>query len=244
MIDTPTLSEMLTAGVHFGHKRARWNPKMEDFIFTTKNGVSIINLEKSKEMLECALEFVAKEVSEGKKIVFITSKRQAREVVREAAISCGMPYVVEKWRGGTITNFSVVSNNFKILKKLKEEIASPEFAKLSNIEQNKVRERSNKIERFFGGISDLKKKPDILFLVGSYDEKVALKEAQTANIPVVALVDTNANPEEVDWPIPSNDDATKAIKLMVETVAKTINDNKKNESESDKDTSSGKNDKK
>jgi small subunit ribosomal protein S2 len=231
MFSTPTLSEMLAAGVHFGHKRARWNPKMENFIFTTKNGVSVINLEKTKEMLEKSLEFLSKEVSEGKKVVFVTSKRQAREIVKEAAIFCGMPYVVEKWRGGTITNFSIISENFKTLKKLKEQISSPEFSKLSNIEQNQVKEKAEKIERFFGGISELKKKPDILFLIGSHDEKIALKEAKSENIPTVALVDTNANPEEVDWPIPSNDDATKAIKLMVETVAKTIAESKKTEAE-------------
>jgi small subunit ribosomal protein S2 len=230
MVSVPTLSEMLAAGVHFGHKRARWNPRMEDFIFTTKNGVSVVNLEKTKEMLEQALEFLAKEVSEGKKVVFVTSKRQAREIVKGAAISCGMPFVVEKWRGGTITNFPVVSENFKTFKKLKEQISSVEFSKLSNIEQNQIKERAEKIERFFGGISELKKKPDILFLIGSHDEKIALKEAKSENIPTVALVDTNANPEDVDWPIPSNDDATKAIKLMVETVAKTIADNKKSES--------------
>jgi len=225
---SPTLQEMLAAGVHFGHKRARWNPKMAEYIFTTKSGVSILDLEKTKEMLDKALEFISKEISDGKKIVFVTSKRQAKDVVREAAISCEMPYVVEKWRGGTITNFEIVSENFKTLKKLKEQISSAEFEKLSNIEQNQLKERAEKIERFFGGIAELKKKPDILFLVGAYDEKIALKEARAEGIPVVALVDTNTDPEEIDWPIPANDDATKAIKLIVETVAKTINESKSN----------------
>lgn len=232
---SPTLQEMLSAGVHFGHKRARWNPKMSEYIFTTKNGVSVINLEKTKEMLDKALEFLSKESSEGKKIVFVTSKRQAREVVREAAISCKMPYVVEKWCGGTITNFSIVSENFKTLKKLREQISSSDFQKLSNIEQNKMKEKAEKIERFFGGISDLKKKPDVLFLIGSHDEKIALKEAISEGIPVVAMVDTNADPEKVDWVIPSNDDATKAIKLIVEAVSKTINEGIKSFSESEEE---------
>ena len=224
-METPTLREMLAAGVHFGHKRARWNPKMEEFIFATKNGVSIINLEKTGEMLGRTLEFIAKEVSEGKNVVFVTSKRQARDIVKEAAESCGMPYVVEKWRGGTLTNWDIVSKNFKTLKNLNEQIASPEFAKISNIEQNKVKEKAAKIERIFGGLADLKKKPDILFLIGAYDEQIALKEARNVGIKIVALADTNANPEEVDFAIPANDDATKSIKLMVDTVAVTIKEN-------------------
>lgn len=226
MLDLPTLKEMLEAGVHFGHKRARWNPKMENYIFTTKNGVSIIDLEKTQEMLQKALEFIAKGVSEDKKIIFVTSKKQAKNIVKEAAISCGMPYIVEKWRGGIITNFEVISENFKTLRKLRDQIASPEFSKISNIEQNQIKEKADKIERFFGGISDLKKKPDALFLIGSYDEKIALKEAKSADIPVIAIVDTNANPEDIDYPIPANDDATKSIKLMVDTVAKVINENR------------------
>jgi len=225
MAELPSLREMLAAGVHFGHKRARWNPKMAPYIFATKNGVSIIDLEKTREMLGRALEFIAREVSEGKIIVFVTSKRQARDVVREAAESCNMPHVVEKWRGGTLTNFAVVAKNFKILRKLDEQIASSEFSKISNIEQNQIKEKAAKIERLFGGISDLKKKPDILFLIGAYDEKIALKEAKKEGVKVIALVDTNMSPEEIDWPIPANDDATKAIKLIAEAVAGVIKDN-------------------
>ena len=227
MTGLPTLREMLAAGVHFGHKRARWNPKMAPYIFASKNGVSIIDLEKTRETLGRVLEIIAKEVSEGKIIVFVTSKRQARDIVREAAESCNMPYVVEKWRGGTLTNWNVVAKNFKTLKNLNEQIAAPEFTKLSNIEQNQIKEKAAKIERIFGGLSSLTKKPDILFLIGAYDEKIALKEAKQEGIKVVALADSNANPEEIDWPIPANDDATKAIKLMVNIMAKTIRENKK-----------------
>ncbi|MCX6810715.1 MAG: 30S ribosomal protein S2 [Candidatus Berkelbacteria bacterium] len=221
-MESPTLREMLAAGVHFGHKRARWNPKMEEFIFATKNGVSIINLEKSKAMLEKALQAVTDEVKAGKNVVFVTSKRQAKEIVKEAAISCGMPYVVEKWRGGTLTNYEIVSKNFKTLKSLNDQIASPEFDKISNIEQNKIKEKAAKLERIFGGLADLKKRPDILFLIGAHDEQIALKEAKNQGIKVVALVDTNADPREIDWPVPANDDATKSIKLMVDTFAKAI----------------------
>lgn len=225
-MELPTLREMLAAGVHFGHKKARWNPKMAPYIFATKNGVSIIDLEKTREMLGRALEFIAKEVSEGKMIVFVTSKRQARDIVKAAAESCGMPYVVEKWRGGTLTNWNVVAKNFKTLKNLNEQIAAPEFVKLSNIEQNQIKEKAAKIERIFGGLATLTKKPDILFLIGAYDEKIALKEAKQVGVTIVALADTNADPEEIDWPIPANDDATKAIKLMADIVAKTIAENK------------------
>ena len=225
-IKTPTLREMLAAGVHFGHKRARWNPKMAPYIFANKNGVSIINLEKTKEMLESAIAAVCEEVKAGKNVVFVTSKRQARQVVRDAAESCGMPFVTESWRGGTLTNFDIVSKSFKTLKNLDEQIASPEFSKLSKLEQNKIKEKATKIDRIFGGISDLKKKPDILFLIGAADEENALKEARNLGVKIIALCDSNANPEEIDWPIPANDDATKSIKLLVETVAQAIAENK------------------
>lgn len=222
MVESPTLREMLAAGVHFGHKKARWNPKMAEYIFATKNGVSIINLEKTKEMLDKALQEVSDEIKTGKNIVFVTSKRQAREIVKEAAESCGMPYVVEKWRGGTLTNYDVISKNFKTLKSLNEQIKNPAFEKLSNIEQNQIKEKAAKLERIFGGLSNLNKKPDILFLVGAYDEQIALKEAKNVGVKIVALVDTNADPNKVDWPIPANDDATKSIKLLVDTFAKAI----------------------
>jgi len=226
MLETPTLREMLAAGVHFGHKKARWNPRMAPYIFGTKNGVSIINLEKTREMLEAALVAVADEVKAGKNIVFVTSKRQAKEVVKEAAISCGMPYIAEKWRGGILTNFETISKSFKTLKNLTDQMASADFQKISNIEQNKIKEKAEKIERIFGGIANLKKKPDMLFLIGAYDEQIAVKEALREEIPVIALVDTNANPEDVAWPIPANDDATKSIKLLVSTFAKAIADAK------------------
>lgn len=222
MVESPTLREMLAAGVHFGHKKARWNPKMAEYIFATKNGVSIINLEKTKEMLEKALQEVSDEIKAGKNIVFVTSKRQAKDIVKTAAESCGMPYVVEKWRGGTLTNYDVISKNFKTLKSLNEQIKSPVFEKLSNIEQNQIKEKAAKLERIFGGLSNLNKKPDILFLVGAYDEQIALKEAKHEGVKIVALVDTNADPNKVDWPIPANDDATKSIKLLVDTFAKAI----------------------
>ncbi|MCX6812076.1 MAG: 30S ribosomal protein S2 [Candidatus Berkelbacteria bacterium] len=221
-IKTPTLREMLAAGVHFGHKRARWNPKMAPYIFASKNGVSIINLEKTKELLESAIAAVCEEVKAGKNVVFVTSKRQARQVVRDAAESCDMPFVTEKWRGGTLTNFDIVSKSFKTLKNLDEQIASPEFSKLSKLEQNKIKEKATKIDRIFGGISELKKKPDILFLIGVADEENALKEAKNLGVKTIALCDSNANPQEIDWPIPANDDATKSIKLLVECVAENI----------------------
>jgi len=225
MAELPSLREMLAAGVHFGHKRARWNPKMAPYIFASKNGVSIIDLEKTQKMLGQALEAIANEIKEGKIVVFVTSKRQARDVVKAAAESCEMPYVVEKWHGGTLTNFDVVAKNFKTLKTLKEQMAAPEFTKLPNIEQNQIREKAQKLERIFGGLSKLTKKPNILFLIGAYDEKIALSEAKKEGIKVVALVDTNMSPEQVDWPIPANDDATKAIKLMADVVAGVIKDN-------------------
>ena len=173
-------------------------------------------------MLDVALVVATNAVKAGQKIVFVTSKRQARDVVMAAAKDCGMPYITEKWRGGILTNFEIISKNFKTLKNLNEKIASLEFTKLSNIEQNKIKEKAEKIERIFGGISELKKKPDMLFLIGAHDEQIALKEARNENIPVIALADTNADPEAINWPIPANDDATKSIRLLVETFSKAI----------------------
>jgi small subunit ribosomal protein S2 len=220
---------MLDNGVHFGHKTSRWHPKMDPYIFTSKSGVHVINLEKTAEKLSEAVNFVEREAQAGKTFIFVGTKKQSSEIVKEAALACEMPYVNSRWLGGTITNFDAIKNATKKFEKEKEELETSAEG-MSKSELSKLRKEVLRGEKFLGGLVNLNKKPDCIFLFGSYDEKNALKEAKTANIPVVAIVDTNADPTAVDYPIPANDDATKSIKLFADlfaTIIKEANASKK-----------------
>jgi small subunit ribosomal protein S2 len=221
-MEMPTLREMLDAGVHFGHKTSRWHPKMDPYIFTQKVGVHVINLEKTEEKLKEALNFIEKEAALGKVFVFIGTKKQSGDIIKEAAISANMPYVNSRWLGGTITNFEAIRNAAKKFAKQRTEIENEEQSELNKSELSKLRKEVARGEKFLGGLVNLDKKPDALILFGSHDEKNALREAKVANIPVIALVDTNADPTAVEFPIPANDDATKSVKLFSELFAKTI----------------------
>lgn len=225
MVVSPTLRELLDAGVHFGHKTARWHPKMKPYIFMAKSGVHVINLEKTSEMLDKALAFAAELSKEGKKVIFVGTKKQASEIVRKAAESCGMPYVNFRWVGGTLTNFPNIKDSIARYKKEKAALAE-ENTKLNKKELSKLREVVEKGNKLFGGLVDLDKKPDALFLIGAHDEKNALREAKNENIPVIALVDTNSDPTVIDYPIPANDDATKSLELFAGVFSKTILQNK------------------
>lgn len=217
----PSLREMLDAGVHFGHKTSRWSPKMAPFIFTSKSGVHIINLELTEEKLMEAANFLRREVESGKIFVFVGTKKQSSQIVKEAAISCGMPYVNTRWLGGTLTNNDMIKSAIKKLKKQKLEIEKTD-SELSKSELSKLRREIERGEKYLGGLSELERKPDGLILFGAHDEKNAIKEAQKVKLPIVALVDTNADPNSVDYPIPANDDATKSVKLIAEYLAKVI----------------------
>jgi small subunit ribosomal protein S2 len=221
-MEMPTLREMLDAGVHFGHKTSRWFPKMAPYIYTSKAGVHVINLEKTAEKLKEALNFIERESALGKTFVFVGTKKQSGDIVKEAAASAGMPYVNSRWLGGTVTNFEAIKNAAKKFKKQKEELENEAARALSKSELTKLRKEVARGEKFLGGLVGLEKQPDALILFGSHDEKNALKEARTNNIPVIAIVDTNADPSLVDYPIPANDDATKSVKLFAELFAKTI----------------------
>jgi small subunit ribosomal protein S2 len=218
----PSLREMLDAGVHFGHKTSRWHPKMAPYIFISKSGVHVINLEKTTEKLQEALNFIEKEALAGKTFVFVGTKKQSGDIIKEAAISADMPYVSSRWLGGTITNFDAIRNATKKFKKQKEEIENEEKSSLNKSELSKLRKEVARGEKFLGGLVSLDRKPDGLILFGSHDEVIALKEAKNGKIPVIAIVDTNANPNDVEFPIPANDDATKSVKLFAELFAKTI----------------------
>lgn len=222
-----TLEQMLSAGVHFGHQKSRWNPKMAPFIFGQKEGIHIIDLQKTEEKLAEALKFIGEVTLAGKKILFVGTKRQAKEPTKKAAESCGMPYVVERWLGGTFTNFETIKKQIKKLKDLKEKEKTGELSKYTKREQLLFREEIRRLENLFGGLSSLDELPGACFVTDIVHDFLSVKEAQKVSIPVVALIDTNANPELVTYPIPANDDAIKSIELLCNAVAEKINESKK-----------------
>ena len=226
MVTLPTLREMLDAGVHFGHKTSRWDPRMKKYIFTSKNGVHVINLEKTEENLKEAVEFLSKSVANGRNIVFVGTKKQAQEIVKRAAESCGCAYVADRWLGGTLTNYPVILKAVKNLERMQLKMASPDLEEMKKRDRVKMQKAIEKAERLVGGLLGQSNRPDILILIGSHDEKNAVKEADKVGIPMVALTDTNANPELVDYPIPANDDATKSISLFADLFAKVIREAK------------------
>ncbi|OGH76847.1 MAG: 30S ribosomal protein S2 [Candidatus Magasanikbacteria bacterium RIFOXYC2_FULL_40_16] len=222
----PSIVEMLQAGVHFGHQVSRWHPKMEEYIFTERNGVHVIDLEKTKVKLEETLEAVRAMAAEGKEILFITTKPQAREIVREAAISCESPYLVERWMGGLLTNFDELKKLFKKYNGLKEQQANGELEKYTKQEQSKITKDLEKMEKTLAGLSYLEKMPEALFVPSVQREKTAVDEANKTGVPIIGICDTNANPEKAEYVIPANDDAVNAIKLMVGLVAEAIKEGK------------------
>jgi small subunit ribosomal protein S2 len=226
MVKQPSLREMLEAGVHFGHKTSRWHPAMEPFIFGQKNGVHIINLEKTEEELKKALDFVKKVASRGGLIVFVGTKKQAQEIVKKAAIECGMPYITRRWVGGTLTNFANIQSAIAKFRKQKEQYEDEKSATMTKKERAMLHGEIEKKEKLFGGLVGMNKKPDAFILFGAHEEKNALNEAKVENAPVVALCDTNANPTLVTYPIPANDDATKSLELFANLFSKVIKENK------------------
>ena len=213
---------LLEAGAHFGHKSEKWNPKMKPFIFTKKSGIHVIDLIKTKEKLEEALDFIQKASSEGKIILFVGTKKQAQEIIKTEAEKAKMPYVVNRWLGGTLTNFQTVIKQVKKLNSLRSEKEEGEWNKFSKKEQAMKQKELERLEDTIGGLEDLKDLPDTLYIVDIVKENLALKEAKKLDIPVVGVVDSNSNPELVDYPIPANDDALKVIKLITEKVAEAI----------------------
>ncbi|MFA6296073.1 MAG: 30S ribosomal protein S2 [Patescibacteria group bacterium] len=225
---TPTIQELLKAGAHFGHKAAKWNPKMKQYVFAKKEGIYIINLSKTKEMLEKALEYVAEIAKKGGKIVFICTKRQGKDIVKKAAISCNMPYVTTRWLGGTLTNFKTIHNLIQKLRTLERKKETGEMEKnYTKYEKQLMLEDIEKLNNKIGGLKNLDKLPEALFLIDVMDNKSAVKEARVVNLPTVALVDANANPEIINYPVPCNDDAIKVIDLMANTFAECIKENYK-----------------
>lgn len=226
MIKLPTLREMLDAGVHFGHKTSRWQPSMAPYIFVAKSGVHIINLEKTQEKLKEAIDFVSDAAAKGKSIVFVGTKKQASEIIKKTAIQCDMPYVNVRWLGGSITNFGVVKSSIKKFERQKAELTNADHLDMTKSDISRLRKDVARGEKFLEGLSKLNAKPDILILFGAHDEKNALKEARVAGVKIIALCDTNSNPNEVDYPIPANDDATKSLQLFADIFAKAVSESK------------------
>ena len=228
MSKTPKIEEMLKAGMHFGHRTNRWHPKMKPFIFTSKNGIYIINLKKTQEKLGEALDFMEKLVSEGKSILFVGTKNQVAGPLQKMAIEINQPYIVGKWLGGYLTNFPVVKKSVKKYLDLIEKKESGKLEKYTKKERLEFDREIEKLKIRVGGLTSLNKLPDALFVWDIKEEETAIKEAQQKNIPIIAICDTNINPEEVNYPIPANDDSTKTIQLILETVKNAILEGQKN----------------
>jgi small subunit ribosomal protein S2 len=222
------MKELLEAGVHFGHQTKRWNPKMKDYIFGQRNGIYIIDLQKTIKIFKEALNFIRTVVESGKEILLVGTKKQAQDIIRDLAQKCESCYVNQRWLGGLLTNFNVVKGGVGRLVELEEMKEDGRWELLSKKEQSKMEKVYRKLSRNLGGIKHLAELPGTLFVIDSTKEEIAILEAQKLNIPIVAIVDTNGNPENIDYPIPGNDDAVRAIELFTSKVSEAIIEGKKN----------------
>ena len=214
-----SMKQLLEAGVHFGHQTRRWNPKMAEYIFTERNGIYIIDLQKTVRKLEEAYNFIRDLTEQGKSVLFVGTKKQAQESVKEEAIRCGAYYVNARWLGGMLTNFTTIRRRVNRLKQLREMQENGTFDLLPKKEVIKLNLEIEKLEKFLGGIKDMKDLPGALFIVDPRKEKIAVAEAKKLGIPIIAIVDTNCDPDEVDNVIPGNDDAIRAVKLLAGVMA-------------------------
>jgi small subunit ribosomal protein S2 len=226
-----TMRELLEAGVHFGHQTRRWNPKMKPYIFQERNGIYIIDLALTVQKLRETYEAVRQLARAGKVILFVGTKKQAAEVVREEAERAGTFFVNQRWLGGTLTNFATIQKRIARLRELENMKLQGDFERLPKKEVATLQDEMNRLERFLGGIKDMHRLPDALFIVDPKKERIAVLEARKLKIPIIAVIDTNCDPDEIDYPIPGNDDAIRAVKLMVGKIADAIIEGK-TESES------------
>lgn len=217
-----SMKQLLEAGVHFGHLTRRWNPKMAQYIFTERNGIYIIDLQKTVKKLNDAYMFIRDISAEGKDILFVGTKKQAQDSVKEDAEACGMPFVNARWLGGMLTNFRTIRQRIERLNQLRGMRDDGTFELLPKKEVIKLNLEIEKLEKFLGGIQDMHKLPGALFIVDPRKEKIAVQEAHKLGIPIVAIVDTNCDPDEVDYVIPGNDDAIRAVKLITQTMSAAV----------------------
>lgn len=217
-----SMKQLLEAGVHFGHQTRRWNPKMAEYIFTERNGIYIIDLQKTVKKLEDAYMVVRDIAAQGDEILFVGTKKQAQESIKEEAQRCGMPFVNARWLGGMLTNFSTIKRRIKRLGQLQAMQADGTFDILPKKEATKLELEIEKLEKFMGGITEMKKQPAAMFIVDPRKERIAVAEAKKLGIPIIAIVDTNCDPDEIDHVIPGNDDAIRAVKLIAGAMADAV----------------------
>ena len=216
------MKQLLEAGVHFGHQTRRWDPKMAEYIFQARNGIHIIDLQKTSKKIDEAYKFMKEQAEEGKEVLFVGTKKQAQECMKEAAIKCNMYYVDQRWLGGMLTNFDTIQKRINRLKSLEAMETDGTFDRLPKKEVIKLKAEREKLEKNLGGIKEMNKLPGVLFIVDPKKERIAILEARKLNIPIVGLIDTNCNPEDVDYPIPGNDDAIRSVKLIADVMANAI----------------------
>ncbi|KXB65093.1 ribosomal protein S2 [Aedoeadaptatus coxii] len=216
------MKSLLEAGVHFGHQTRRWNPKMKKYIFTERNGIYIIDLQKTVRKIEEAYDFVRETVQDGGKVLFVGTKKQAQDAIEKEAKRCGEFYINQRWLGGLLTNFQTIKTRIERLKDLEEMETDGRFDVLPKKEVIGLRHERERLEKFLGGIKDMNGLPDVMYVVDPKKENIAVKEAQKLGIPIVGILDTNCDPDELDYPIPGNDDAIRAVKLITETMANAV----------------------
>ena len=224
-----SMKQLLEAGVHFGHQTRRWDPRMAEYIFQARNGIHIIDLQKTSKKIDEAYQFVKEASEEGKEILFVGTKKQAQECVKEAALACGMYYIDQRWLGGMLTNFDTIQKRIQRLKDLETMAEDGTFEVLPKKEVILLKKEMEKLERNLGGIKEMNKLPGVIFVVDPKKERIAILEARKLNIPVVGLIDTNCNPEDVDYVIPGNDDAIRAVKLITTVMANAVIEGKQGE---------------
>ncbi len=230
MANVIAMKQLLEAGVHFGHQTRRWNPKMAPYIFTERNGIYIIDLQKTAKKVEEAYYFIRDLAAEGKSVLFVGTKKQAQDSIKEEAERVGMYYVNARWLGGMLTNFDTIKKRITRLAQLNQMEADGTFDLLPKKEVIKLKAEAEKLEKYLGGIKEMKDLPGAVFVVDPKKERIAIAEARKLGIPIVAIVDTNCDPDEVDYVIPGNDDAIRAVKLITETMANAIMEGRQGES--------------
>ncbi len=219
MVAPISMKQLLEAGVHFGHQTRRWDPRMRDFIFTERNGIHILDLQQTVGRLQAAEDYVRDVVAGGRTVLFVGTKKQAQEPLEAEAVRCGMPYVTSRWLGGTLTNWITIQTRIQYLAKLEDMKERGEFSRLPKREALDREKEIERLNRYFGGLKEITRLPAALFIIDIVKEDIAVLEAKRLNIPIVGLADTNCNPEVLDYPIPSNDDAIRAIKLVASRIA-------------------------
>jgi len=221
-MSTVSMKSLLEAGVHFGHQTRRWNPKMAKYIFTARNGIYIIDLQKTTKLLDEACDFIKSVVREGKPILFVSTKRQAQEIIKQEAERCGMYFINYRWLGGMLTNHVTIEKRIQRLKELNDLVDSGKIESYPKKEASKMRKDREKLDRALGGIKDMKGMPGAIFVIDPHKEAIAIAEARKVGIPIISVVDTNCDPDNIDFVIPGNDDAIRAVKLVTSLISDSV----------------------